>query len=108
MKILHVIDSLELGGAERVAVNLSNALAEELGQSFLCVTRRHGLLESLIADAVEVIFLDRRAKLDPSALSRLSRFITENGITWEGSIAKYRSHHNRGYGQPRGSAHGSP
>lgn len=42
MKVLQLIDSLSVGGAERVAVNLANGLAEAGVQSYLCATRQEG------------------------------------------------------------------
>ena len=44
MRILQIIDSLEAGGAERMAVNYANALANEMEFSGLVVTRKEGPL----------------------------------------------------------------
>jgi hypothetical protein len=40
MKVLQLIDSLEGGGTERVAVNLANALSLNKERTFLCTTRK--------------------------------------------------------------------
>ena len=40
MRILQIIDSLEAGGAERMAVSYANALANEIEFSGLIATRK--------------------------------------------------------------------
>jgi len=81
IRVLQLIDSLAIGGAERMSVNLANALAEEGVESFLCATRRGGALKPMIAPAVRTCILHKRSSLDPKALYRLIRFIRKNGIT---------------------------
>ena len=44
MRILQIIDSLEAGGAERMAVNYANALAITIEFSGLVATRKEGPL----------------------------------------------------------------
>ena len=44
MRILQLIDSLEAGGAERMALNYANALVDTLGFSALVATRKEGAL----------------------------------------------------------------
>ena len=39
MKVLHVIESLEFGGAEKVVVDLANALVERVPVGICCVKR---------------------------------------------------------------------
>lgn len=81
VKVLQLIDSLDIGGAERMSVNLANALTGKGVESFLCATRRGGALESMIDPKVRTRILHKRSPLDPKALYRLIRFIRENGIT---------------------------
>ncbi|WP_299781920.1 glycosyltransferase [uncultured Formosa sp.] len=81
MRVLQLIDSLEAGGAERMAVNLANGLAEKEIDSFICVTRAEGPLKSAISNSVEYLFLKRKYLIDIRALKRLERFVKENNIT---------------------------
>ena len=45
MRVLQLIDSLEVGGAERLALNYANALSERITLSALVVTRKEGALK---------------------------------------------------------------
>jgi len=78
--VLHLIDSLEPGGAERVAVNLVNRLPRDRFRPFLCVTRRSGPLAALIEPDVEVLSLERRSTFDLAELRRLRSFVRERNI----------------------------
>ncbi|MBI1760310.1 MAG: glycosyltransferase [Acidobacteria bacterium] len=73
-------DTLDAGGAERVAVNLANLLPQEKYRSFLCVTRREGPLAELVSPAVGKICLARTRRLDLGGLRRLVRFIKAHQI----------------------------
>jgi len=79
--VLQLIDSLAAGGAERMSVNLANALAREEGvRSFLCATRQGGPLEETIGDGVETTILHKRSAFDPIALWQLVRFIRKHRV----------------------------
>lgn len=80
MQVLQLIDSLDAGGAERVAVNLSNVLASRIDGSFLCATRKEGLLKESISKAVKYLFLNKQKKIDLKAIHTLSVFVKENKI----------------------------
>ena len=80
IKVMHVIDSLELGGAERVAVNLSNALADAGIETHLCVTRKDGPLRGFISDKVNLLMLGKKNAYDISAYIRLRKYITRHNI----------------------------
>ncbi len=47
MKVLQLIDTLDAGGAERMAVNIANAVNEEGITSYLCATRRGGSVRKM-------------------------------------------------------------
>jgi hypothetical protein len=68
MRVLQIIDSLEAGGAERMAVNYANALANEIDFSALVVTRKEGNLRNQINNNVPYLFLNKRSTLDSIAL----------------------------------------
>ena len=78
--VMHMVDALELGGAERMAVNLVNLLPRDQFQPYLCTTRKDGPLAKLISNDVVRLSLNRRNRFDPSAVSRLARFIRNHDI----------------------------
>lgn len=78
--VLHLIDSLELGGAERVAVNIANALPSDQYKSYLCATRAEGPLVNEIAPHVQFLSLGRNHRFDALAVIRLLRYVNENCI----------------------------
>ena len=80
MRVLQLIDSLNPGGAERMAVNLANLLVGRIDGSYLCTTRREGGLKEMLNPEVGYLFLHKRKSLDLSALMRLKRFVAENRI----------------------------
>jgi len=81
MRVLQLIDSLDPGGAEKMAVALANELAAvDETESFLCSSRKEGLFRDQISGHVGYIHLAKRSTLDPRALWRLSRFISKNKI----------------------------
>ena len=48
MRILQLIDSLDAGGAERIAVNYANSLTQKVSFSGLVTTRKEGVLKTEI------------------------------------------------------------
>ena len=81
MKVLQLIDSLHPGGAERVAVNIANALVPKVDVSYLCVTREEGLLKESIRPEVHYLFLNKKKTIDFKAIKKLSVFVKLNNIT---------------------------
>jgi len=80
ISVLHLIDSLQAGGAERVAVNLVNNLPRNQFKPHLCVTRQSGPLESQLAADVNLLILNRRSRWDIGAVLRLIAYIQKNDI----------------------------
>lgn len=80
MKILHLIDSLNPGGAERMAVGYANALARRGETVFLWSTRQEGLLKKSLEPAVNYHFLNRKGPIGLQALFRASKGLQENQI----------------------------
>lgn len=81
MRILQLIDSLEAGGAERMALNYANALADTLEFSALVATRKEGALLEQIDSKVTYLFLHKKRQLDFRALWRLRSFVLQHTIT---------------------------
>lgn len=79
MRILQLIDSLDSGGAERMAVNYANILSQE-NISFICSTRNEGLLKYAICKEVNYLFLDKKRTLDFKALKQLHKYIRKHKI----------------------------
>ncbi|GGD84684.1 glycosyltransferase [Planktosalinus lacus] len=80
MKILHLIDSLNAGGAERMAVSYANALAARGGSVFLWSTREEGLLKETISPQVHYRFLNRQGPIGLRALFNATQLIKEEKI----------------------------
>lgn len=76
MRVLFVVSGLGLGGAERQVVLLSRELAR-LGHlvSIYTLNRRTARLDELAGTSVEVLFDQKRARLDPGVLLRLRRHV---------------------------------
>ncbi len=80
VKVLQLIDSLHTGGAERVAVNMANALSSQIEQSYLCATREEGLLKESISKEVNYLFLNKQKTIDFKALRTLRDLVKNEGI----------------------------
>lgn len=80
MRVLQLIDSLQTGGAEKVTVNMANALSKEIEYISLCATRAEGPLKQNIQNKVDYLFLNKKHSLDVKSIKRLSSFIKEKKI----------------------------
>ena len=80
MRIVQIIDSLETGGAEKMAVNYANALADKIEFSALVATRSEGLLLEQLSDKVSYLFINKKKKIDLRAILKLRKFIKSNNI----------------------------
>ena len=68
MRIMHIIDSLDVGGAERMLVEIANAAAADGNDVLVVVTRSVTTLASHLHPKIKVITLNRRYRLDVSAM----------------------------------------
>ncbi|HET7360923.1 MAG TPA: hypothetical protein VFI78_03235, partial [Salinimicrobium sp.] len=80
MKVLQLIDSLRPGGAEQMAVSYANALSSQIDASFLCCTRKEGLLKEKLMPKAEYLFLNKKSSLDPKAFFKFRNFVKKNKI----------------------------
>lgn len=80
MNVLQLIDSLNAGGAERVAVNFANALVSRVETSYLCATREEGVLKESLSKDVSYLFLEKKSTIDLRAIKKLSDFVKTNQI----------------------------
>ncbi len=80
MKVLQLIDTLEAGGAERMAVNIANAIAERNIDSYLCATRRSGPLESELHPDVTSLILHKKGTIDLKAIHLFCKWVKAEKI----------------------------
>ena len=80
IRVLQLIDTLNPGGAERMAVNLANSLKKEVEASFLCCTREEGMLKEELEDGLGYLFLNKKNSLDLEAFCKLREFIKSEQI----------------------------
>ena len=78
--VIQLIDSLDAGGAEVLAVNIANALVDEGINSHLCTTRKEGVLKSNLKENIGFLFLDRKKSIDFSAIIRFKKYLKKNNI----------------------------
>jgi glycosyltransferase involved in cell wall biosynthesis len=81
LRIVQLIDSLEIGGAERMAVNYANALLSRVGFSGLVTTRNEGLLKDKLNRDVSYLFLNRTRKIDFTSLLLFVKYCKTNRIS---------------------------
>lgn len=70
-----IVDTLSMGGTERMSINISAVFSEKGWESHLIVSRRGGGLEAQIPEGVIVHFLNKKAFYDIFAFFRLWRLI---------------------------------
>lgn len=80
MRIIQIIDSLEAGGAERMAVNYANVLASTFRFSGLVTTRKQGPLLCQLNEEVSYLYLNKKGTIDLKATFRLRKFVVENKV----------------------------
>jgi len=80
LKVLQIIDSLEVGGAEVMAVNIANTLKGKKIESFICVTRKEGLLKKRIESSINYLFLNKKRSIDLKAVFKLKKYIKKHKI----------------------------
>ena len=80
MVVLQLIDTLDVGGAERLAVNLANGLNKNGVTSLICASRRSGPLADDLQAGIYFSCLQKKSRFDIRAIRRLSRLIAENKV----------------------------
>ncbi|QVY65798.1 glycosyltransferase [Polaribacter sp. Q13] len=78
--VIQVIDSLDAGGAEVLAVNIANGLSAEGINSHLCATRKEGILKSNLNKNIGFLFLEKKNSIDFSAIFRFKNYLKRNKI----------------------------
>lgn len=80
IRVVQLIDSLEAGGAERMAVSYANALQKRVSFSGIVVTRKEGSLQNQLDKDVSYLFLAKKKVLDLQALFKLRSFLKANNV----------------------------
>jgi len=80
MRIVQLIDSLDAGGAERMAVNYANALSDKIAFSGIVATRKEGVLKKEIKQIEAYAFLGRKNKFDFKAIILFLNFIKKHQV----------------------------
>jgi glycosyltransferase involved in cell wall biosynthesis len=80
MRIVQIIDSLEAGGAERMAVNFANTLVEHTSFSGLVVTRKEGPLLKAIDSNCSYLHLKKKRTVDIKVILKLRNYIVNNKV----------------------------
>jgi len=78
--VLAVTDTLDNGGAERVAVDIANSLDRDRHRVLFCATREDGPLRDRLRPDVTVEVLGRRATWDVAPLLRFVRFVQDQEV----------------------------
>jgi glycosyltransferase involved in cell wall biosynthesis len=78
--VMHMTDTLDAGGSERMAVNIANLMPRQEYEVHLCTTRRDGPLADFVARDVKLLHLNRKRRLDLRALWRLIDYIRRHQV----------------------------
>jgi phosphatidyl-myo-inositol dimannoside synthase len=78
--VMHVIDSLALGGAERMLVELANAAQADGYRLSVCVTRSESPLATELADGIELHVLRRRSRFGVRTALRFAEIVRSTGV----------------------------
>lgn len=79
--VIQIIDSLNTGGAEVLAVNIANSLSKKNVNSYICATRQEGKLLTSIDANTGYLFLNRRKKIDFKSLFLFKNYLKTKNIT---------------------------
>ncbi|WP_111672150.1 glycosyltransferase family 4 protein [Algoriphagus litoralis] len=77
LRIIQLIDTLDTGGAERMALNMANAFAAQNIPNLLIVSRRKGSLHSLLHQEDTLRVLGKNSTLDIKAFKKLLAEVDE-------------------------------
>lgn len=76
---MHVIESLEFGGAEKVVVHLANMLSKKCKVS-ICLTKRKGELVNQLNKDIKIHFLDTGEGNNPELPKKLAQLIMNENV----------------------------
>ena len=82
MRIVQLIDSLNIGGAEKMAVNFANALNKKIDFSGIISSRKKGFLLDSIENKSDFLFLNKKKSIDFKAILELKKYCKINKINF--------------------------
>lgn len=77
--VLHIIESLEFGGAEKVVLQLANGMSKNY-KVFVCATKREGELFNKFNNDVTVFSLEESEGNNISTIKKITNIIKNNNI----------------------------
>lgn len=77
MHVIHVIDALAIGGAERMLVEIANRTVHDGHRATVCVTRADTTLAHRLDPAIELLVLGRRRTMSIRPVSAFVRWIRD-------------------------------
>ncbi|MBA3465639.1 MAG: glycosyltransferase [Deltaproteobacteria bacterium] len=80
MHILHVIDGLGLGGAERMLVDIANQTVADGHEASVCVTRSNVTLEPALDPRINRLVLNRKRRVSVAKMLRFTRWVREQRV----------------------------
>jgi len=81
IRVLQLIDSLNQGGAERMAINIANLLHENNIVSTVCSTRSDGDLSKHLLPGVDLLLLNKKSFFDFRAIFILLKYVRTKEIS---------------------------
>lgn len=70
-----MVDTLEMGGTERMSINIAKVMADQGFESHLVVSRRSGGMSSKVPREVNLHFLEKKNSFDLGAFMRLLKLV---------------------------------
>jgi len=70
-----LVDTLAMGGTERMSINIGSVMDEEGWESHLIVSRKGGGLEAHISDGIQVHYLEKKSFYDVKAFWKLFQLV---------------------------------
>jgi len=80
LHIMHVIDSLARGGAERALIDIANQTARDGYQVSVCVTRSNCELAGELCDEIKLWILNRRARFDRKPMLQFASMVASERV----------------------------
>lgn len=80
INIAQIIDTLELGGAENVVVNIANQINEAVFNSYLITTIKSGPRLKQLKNSVRYINLHKKSRYDINSMYKLISYLRDNDI----------------------------
>ncbi|UPQ79668.1 glycosyltransferase [Flavobacterium azooxidireducens] len=80
IRIIQLIDSLEPGGAERMAVSYANGLFDKIDFSGLVATRKEGALKEQLLPKVSYLFINKQGRFGLKSVLTLRAFLKTNKV----------------------------